>query len=128
MIVISWLLLAASLLINLISHRISALNCYKTMSEIGEDGYNSEKATKRHKQVDNYNKATIGTLGIGILFLILFSLLNLYNMNNSDKQSNPALNERGMNPIPVPKPQTGLIPTPPPQSPPPSNPPPKKDS
>jgi len=124
----SWVLLGASLFINLISHRISASNCYSTISEMNNGNYDYDTALRRHKKVDNYNKATILLLGFGILLLIVFSAVNFYSMSNQNNPpSKPPLNEKGMNPIPAPKPQTGLIPTPPPQSPPPSSPPEKAD-
>lgn len=123
-IVTAWILLGASLLINLISHQISASNCYTTIQEIDDNHYDPSKAEKRHKQIKNYNCATIWTLGLGIMFLVLFSIVNLYNMSNQNTPPTPpSLNEKGMTAPPAPKPSTGLIPSPAPQTPPPSAPP-----
>lgn len=126
-IVFAWLLLGASLLINLISHKISASNCYASIQEIENNNYDQQKSEKRHKQINKYNSATIWTLGLGIMFLVLFSTINLYKMSNQNTPPNPptppANNERGMAPTPAPKPLVGLNPSPAPQTAPPSAPP-----
>lgn len=82
LIVLSWFLLGASLLINLISHRVSAKNCYDSISEIESNNFDYILSLRRHQQIEGYNAATIWTLGFGILTLVLFSLINLYAMSN----------------------------------------------
>jgi len=128
-IVISWVMLGTTLLVNLISHRISATNCYQSISEINDGKYDADKATERHKQIDRYNRATIWALGLGIFFLVLFSVVNLICMSNQTQPtpSSPSPGEKGLNSTPAPKPETGLNPLPAPQAPPTQNPAPKKD-
>ncbi|MEO8794267.1 MAG: hypothetical protein ABI390_02310 [Daejeonella sp.] len=117
----SWILLAITLVVNLISHSISARNSYKTINDIETDKYDSEKAEKRIKQVNKINNLTITTFLLGILALIIFVIIN--TMSDKIKTSNNSDLTKGFtsgpppNSYPAPAPQTGQNPTPPPSIP-----------
>ncbi|WP_461449102.1 hypothetical protein [Mucilaginibacter sp.] len=100
--VVSWLLLALTLVVNLISHLLAAKSVYKTMEEINNNEFESEKSLKRDRFISKLNICSVGTLLLGVLSLILFVTINLYSMKNDT------------NDIKVPEPQTGQVPSPPP--------------
>ena len=95
---LSWILLGITLVVNLISHSISAKNTYKTLEEIENDKFNYEEVIKRHKSGSRINDFCTYSLLIGILLLISFVTINLYMTHSIDH----------------PKPETGQIPPPPP--------------
>ena len=102
--IISWILLAITLLINLISHQISSFYHEKVIDEVKQysnfDGEKSsdekkqfglsilEKITKNNNIIRFLNWLTTGTLITGIFFLILYCSLNAIKMTN-EKVNNP---------------------------------------
>ncbi len=77
-----WILLALTLLVNCISHIISASKHNKTIDEInnelnGNDTYDHNQIKIRYKQIEFLNWATIGLMIVGILLIILFVSSNL---------------------------------------------------
>jgi len=81
LLVTGWALLAFTLILNLISHLISAHLHNKTLKEIQEndDSYYA-KAHKRNKRISFVNYISIITLILGLFSIIIFSSLNLYNV------------------------------------------------
>lgn len=77
LIILSWLLLGLTLIINLISHLLSARNNYNTLKEINENAYDFHKANSRIKIINWLNWITIASLLFGILLFIIFILLNI---------------------------------------------------
>jgi len=77
LIILSWLLLGSTLIINLISHLLSARNNYNTLKEINNDQYDFNKASSRINTINWLNWLTIGSLLFGILLFIIFILLNI---------------------------------------------------
>lgn len=76
-IILSWLILGGTLIVNLVSHLLSARNNYKTMSEIDNDLYSFEKVNGRIRIINFLNWTTIVMLLIGILLFIFFVLFNI---------------------------------------------------
>lgn len=76
-IISSWLLLGGTLIINLVSHLLSARNNYKTILEIDNDSYDPEKVNKRIRTINRLNWITIFMLLFGILLFINFVLFNI---------------------------------------------------
>lgn len=81
LLVAGWTLLAFTLILNLISHLVSAHLHNKTLKEIQEndDSY-YEKAYKRNNRISFINYISIITLVLGLFSIIIFSSLNLYNV------------------------------------------------
>ncbi|POY34704.1 hypothetical protein C3K47_18900 [Solitalea longa] len=106
----SWFFLGLTLVVNLISHLLSARNTYKTIQDIDNEEYDATKASRRNQFITNVNYGTVGTFLLGIIFLILFVTINIYKMknNSSNSETNPT------------RPITGVIPPPPPSNPSPS--------
>ena len=75
--ILSWLILGGTLIVNLVSHLLSARNNYKTMSEIDNDLYSFEKVNGRIRIINFLNWTTIVMLLIGILLFIFFVLFNI---------------------------------------------------
>jgi hypothetical protein len=74
---IGWILLGATLLINLISHIRAADKHNTTIKEIDEKNYNRETVRKRYTEISNYNWTTVATLLCGILLIIIFVSINI---------------------------------------------------
>lgn len=84
--VLSWGLLAATLLLNLISHQISSRLHSKTIRDfVGGNQQTLINSDNRNKIINGINWGTSGTLISGIIFLIIFCSLNLYSMPTEDK-------------------------------------------
>lgn len=80
LIILSWLLLATALLLNLASHLISAANSGATLD--GLDSGDSEQdlyleVTRRNKKMRRINWCTFILFGLGILFSVVYCSLNL---------------------------------------------------
>ncbi|MBS1521578.1 MAG: hypothetical protein JST50_11310 [Bacteroidetes bacterium] len=99
---LSWILLGSTLVINLISHSVSAKSTYKTLTDIEENNFDIEKVKRRIRSINILNNCSIFTLLMGILLLIVFVTINLYTMKYNTNE------------IEHPKPQTGQNPPPPP--------------
>ncbi len=98
--IISWLLLALTLLVNLISHQLSSFYHEKTIWDFdANDPKLESKITKRNKIIRRINWGTTFSLTIGILFLILFCSKNAINMANENKaldnSGNPDYEKKG---------------------------------
>ena len=75
--IISWIMLGATLLLNLLSHMISANKSWATLNDILNNQYNERIALERQSLVKFLNYCCIGLLCLGLIFLILFFTLNI---------------------------------------------------
>ncbi len=113
---LSWILLSITLVVNLLSHHLASKNTFKSIKEIDDGNYDSELVNKRIKQINFLNTSTLISFFFGILLLIMFVILNSMN----DEINNPKTDlQKGYTPTAGPqsnhpKPQTGQNPTPPP--------------
>lgn len=129
----SWILLACTFIMNIISHKISTKIQYKTIIEIDKGIFDSKKSNKRNTFQHNINNASLVCMIAGILLFLIYTAINLYNMS-SDKQQpsspqpntetgqkssvpGPARDYTPQQPSPVPQP----APAPSQPSPPPTN-------
>jgi|SRR5690606_19608210 len=75
-----WVALAITLFINLLSHYLSSRYNEKTVQDI-DNGIPYEKLTcnidRRNDKISNLNLASIILLGLGILLILTFTILNL---------------------------------------------------
>jgi hypothetical protein len=74
---IGWISLASTLLINLLSHVLASRLNYKTISDIDGKKYNSKKASFRRDIIAYMNYATIVLMAIGIISIIFYVYKNL---------------------------------------------------
>jgi hypothetical protein len=82
-----WLALTLTILINLISHRVSHRLHYKTIFEIQNDNYDQNKAIRRNRIIGWWNNATITLIMIGIVLILSFITYNLINMSDKTKRT-----------------------------------------
>jgi len=81
-IIVGWFFLASTLFINLLSHFLSSRYNEKTIQDLDDEiNYDNliDNIDKRNKIVSNLNLASIILLGLGILFILIFTTLNAYN-------------------------------------------------
>lgn len=71
-----WALLVVTLLINCISHMMAANHANKSIKEINEYNYDDKRVIRRNKRIQNINKFTVGTMILGIAFVVFFITLN----------------------------------------------------
>jgi hypothetical protein len=74
--------LASTLFINLLSHFLSSRYNEKTIQDLDDEiKYDDliNNIDKRNKLVSNLNLTSIILLGLGILFILIFTALNAYN-------------------------------------------------
>lgn len=83
--ILSWGLLALTLLANLISHQLSSYYHEKTIEDVDNKLLTVPLSIKKRNRIIRViNWCTTGTLILGIFFLILFSSINAINMANSN--------------------------------------------
>lgn len=75
LLITGWILLAITLFSNLVSHFLSSQYSYKTLLEY-QNGTET-KHSKRTKWITVINIGTIITLILGILFILIFSSINI---------------------------------------------------
>lgn len=81
-IIVGWMFLASTLFVNLLSHFLSSRHNEKTIQDLDDEIKYDElisNINKRNKIVSNLNLASIILLGLGILFILIFTALNAYN-------------------------------------------------
>jgi hypothetical protein len=123
--IVSWLVLIASLVINLLAHRRSSLNAMITINELeDEDEVGAfNKAQLRNKKMNRLTLSAVWLMGIGLLCLIFYCSINLTHMQDEKKVvQNPGDGKKGIPsfaPVPAPKPapQNPQPAAPPPNSP-----------
>jgi len=74
---VGWILLAATLLINCISHFIAAKMHNMTVAEINEAKYDPGLVVKRTRIISRFNFWTIVTMILGIVSIIIFVIKNI---------------------------------------------------
>ncbi|MBK0378063.1 hypothetical protein [Mucilaginibacter segetis] len=94
----SWILFTITLTANLISHWLAARNMSKSIKEIDDNNYNSDRVNKRISKLNVINVATILTFFLAILSLGIFITTNVMNKN-----SKPSFEKKGLVPTPAPK-------------------------
>ena len=85
LIAVGWFLLVATLFLNLVSHYKSSKSTDYTIDEIDsiidyQLSYEDfrKKLTKRNKQIDRLNLASIVLLGVGLLVIIMYVSINIH--------------------------------------------------
>jgi hypothetical protein len=81
-IIVGWFFLASTLFINLLSHYLSSKHNEKTVQDIdNEIKYDNliVNIDDRNKIISSLNLSSIILLGLGILFILIFTALNAYN-------------------------------------------------
>ncbi len=79
LIAVGWILLAITLLVNLFSHYQSSRFTEKSIDEIDDniDYFELRKnLERRNRIIDFYNKASIYSLFIGVIFILLYVIIN----------------------------------------------------
>lgn len=118
-ITLGWILLAITLLTNLLSHHISAKFSAKVIQNIDDENYESifNNSEQNNKIINRYNNTSIYSLFGGIIAIILFVTINIYNMSDKKTNNNPNKNlpkplteERGRIIPPPPKVKTNINP------------------
>ncbi|KOH46969.1 hypothetical protein [Sunxiuqinia dokdonensis] len=77
LLIVGWGLLVLTLLVNLCSHIWAKNKHNRTISEIDAGKYSRSSAVRRLKYIDWVNFATVVTLVLGIISIVLFMTLNL---------------------------------------------------
>ena len=77
LLIISWTLLALTLIINLCSHFFAVKFNYLNIEEIDNNTYDFTKSVTRNKTIKALNLITLISLSIGIIMLVLFLILNI---------------------------------------------------
>jgi ABC-type phosphate transport system permease subunit len=74
---IGWILMIITLLMNLVSHLLSTGFYEKSISELNNQRFDSNKSDRRFKIVTILNWFCVGSLIVGILFIVVFVYNNL---------------------------------------------------
>lgn len=94
MLTVSWILLTATLLANLISQQLAAVMHDKTISQLYQNKADIyTKMVSRNRVLNVINWGTIVGLVTGIFFLVLFCSTNAYKMENDNKNIQPSNND-----------------------------------
>lgn len=107
--ILGWILLTITLFVSLLSHFFSRKYSEKTIEDVDNDlEYESisKNITKRNNYLEYFNFSTITTLFLGIISIVIFVSINIYNMSNNPntkptQQPKPLTEERGRT---IPKP------------------------
>lgn len=97
-IIIAWILLAATLSLNLISILTSRYLTMKSVKEFDSNTLDSvfrKNITKRNKKISNLDLISLLTLLLGIFLIIVFCSLNLDNHKNSKNMPDKDIIEKG---------------------------------
>lgn len=89
LLIISWVLLGSTLIINLVSHFISSKYNYQLIDNLNNENLDEEKIKKQQRNLFFINQTSIFTLIFGILFLISYSTLNIMSKSTNNKPANP---------------------------------------
>ena len=89
---LSWILLGLSLLVNLVSHLVSAKICKIGISDKNNETMSPDIKIKRKKNraiiTDSINYFNVALLGVGIIFMVIFVGINLTNKIEMMKKKN----------------------------------------
>lgn len=97
LIALGWLFLAATLFLNLLSHYRSSMSLNKSADEIDKvisyelsfEDFNSN-LEERNNSINRLNNITIWLLGIGLVLVIVYVTINIYN----GKETQPSATEQ----------------------------------
>lgn len=131
-IIISWSLLAISLVVNFLSHLFASHYTDKQI-ELNDETNDPDRVNKlmieNNKSLKKMNWISVGSLLLGILFLVIYCSLNVYHMNHMNQEverkviirphendenkgrtnvplQRPVQNPQPVNPQPAPQPAT----------------------
>lgn len=106
-----WVLLAVTLLVNLYSHHKSAKFSAQTISQIDSEEYEmvQETTINCNKEINGYNKLSLYSLFCGIILIIIFVTINIYNMSDKEREKQRHQNQ----PRPLTEEKGRTIPQPP---------------
>ena len=109
--ILSWVALILSLILNLLAHRKASLNAMITVRELEEEKDDKEafaQSQKRNIKMNHLTLASVWCMGIGLFCLITYSSINLYNMPDEKKiTQNPGDGTKSV-PSHVPAPATPI--------------------
>jgi membrane protein insertase Oxa1/YidC/SpoIIIJ len=71
-----WAFLILTLLLNCVSHLLSAKYANQAIKEINENDYEPDRIAKRNKKIIDINWFTMATMIVGITLIILFITIN----------------------------------------------------
>jgi hypothetical protein len=77
LLIMSWLFLAATFILNLISHIVAIKLHYKTIADINLKKYDQEKASSRVNTISWMNLVSVLFLLVGVALLIIFVTINV---------------------------------------------------
>lgn len=77
LLMVGWVLMAMTLLMNLVSHLLAARLHSKSIAEINAGTFDSVKSDKRFIPIKRLNWLSVATLIAGILLIIIFVMYNL---------------------------------------------------
>ena len=77
LLIMSWLFLAATFILNLISHVVATRLHYRTIAEIDLKQYDQQKATGRVNTISRMNLTSVLFLLLGVTLLIIFVTINV---------------------------------------------------
>ncbi len=111
-VIIGMFLMVVTLLSNLYSHYKSIIDSDITIQEIDDEKYKEifKNIENRNKIINRLNRVSIWSLIIGIVFLITFATINIYNMSDSNQKNRPAPQQQ---PKPATEEKGRTIPAPP---------------
>lgn len=116
--ILGWIFLGSTLLLNMFSHLYAAKLHNQTISELNENRYNYSNAVLRNKKISNFNSITLSVLLIGIFLLLFYTSYNILNMkkqnitfNNEQTKGLPSSPPPVIHPV---QPSTGQPSSPPP--------------
>lgn len=75
--VLGWIFLGTTLIVNCISHIKAAGFHNITIDEINKGKYDDNKVAARYKRISKINWLTVATLVLGILIIIIFVAINI---------------------------------------------------
>jgi hypothetical protein len=101
-VIIGMFLMVVTLLSNLYSHYKSIIDSDITIQEIDDEKYKEifKNIEKRNKLINRLNRVSIWSLIIGIVSLITFVTINIYNMSDSNQKNRPTPQLKGKTALP----------------------------
>ncbi|NCA76146.1 MAG: hypothetical protein EOM90_07410 [Alphaproteobacteria bacterium] len=78
LIILGWICLTVTLLINLLSHIFAYKSHYKTIEDIDNGNYDQKIAIKRNRKIYKLNNTSILMLILGIVSIVAYVSLNIW--------------------------------------------------
>jgi hypothetical protein len=90
--ILAWIALAATLVLNLISHQKSSKVHQSCINDLQDESIEDDKVfdlmALKNRPIDHFNTACSVSLGLGVLALILFCSINIYTMQDKNDINN----------------------------------------